>query len=169
MNTNNKYLTAILTVVLLAVGFFQTSISDGEFTPLEKWQFAALLVGAVVTYVGKILPGPWPGLLKVGGAVIGAALAAIITAVGTGSVFDANLYTIVILAALNAFAAQIGVDARVTDAKTALADPTITTQEVVAKDSTAAAAAIARGAVVVETIKTRVGETTINTDNDPTH
>lgn len=167
---NNKYLTAILTIVLLAVGFFQTSISDGDFTALEKWQFAALLVGAVVTYIGKVVSGPWPGILKVGGAVLGAALAAIITAVGTGSLFDTNLYTIVILAALNAFAAQIGVDARVTDAKAALADPTITTKEVVAKDSGAAEAAISRGAVIIEPILTRAGAATItNQDNDTTH
>jgi hypothetical protein len=146
---NSKYLTPILTIVLLAVGFFQTSISDGEFTNLEKWQLAALFVGAVVTYIGKILPGPWPSALKIGGAVIGAALAAIITAVQTGSVFDTNMFTIIILAALNAFAAQIGVDARVTDSKALLADPLVTHEEAVAADSTAVTAALSRGATEV--------------------
>lgn len=147
---NNRILTPILTVVILSVGFFQTSISDGDFTTLEKWQFAALFVGAMVTYIAKILPGSWPGILKVAGAVIGAALAAIITAVMTGSVFDTNLFTIVVLAALNAFAAQIGVDARVNEAKTLFADPKVTSREVVAHDSTAAAAALKRGAVIIE-------------------
>ena len=146
---DNRVLTPILTVVLLSVGFFQVSISDCEFTTLEKWQLAALFVGAVVTYIGKILPGPWPGLLKVAGAVIGAALAAIITWVISGTAFDTNMFTIIILAALNAFAAQIGVDARVTDAKVALADPIVTHEEAVAADKTAVAAALNHGALEV--------------------
>jgi hypothetical protein len=149
MNIDTKYLTPVLTIVLIAVGFFQTSISDGEFTTLEKWQLAALFIGAVVTYISRIVPGPWPGILKVAGAVLGAALAVIITAVQTGSVFDTNLFTIIILAALNAFAAQVGADARVTEAKVDLADPTITRAEAVAHDSKAVAAAVARGAVEV--------------------
>lgn len=147
---NTRVLTPILTVVLLAVGFFQTSISDGEFTTLEKWQLAALFVGAGVTYWSPLVNTRWKNILKVGGAVIGAVLAAIITAVMTGSVFDTNMYTILVLAALNAFAAQIGGDERVTTSKELLADPTITTQEAVAADPKAAEIAISQGAVVVE-------------------
>lgn len=148
---NNKFLTPIITIALLVVGFFQTSISDGEFTYLEKWQVAALFVGAVVTYFTPIVKGPWPGVLKVAGAVIGAALAAIITAVQTGSVFDTNLLTIIFLAGLNAFAAQTGTDARLVEAKAELANPAVPISQTMAADPGAARAVINRGAEVVDT------------------
>jgi hypothetical protein len=125
MNISSKYLTPVLTIAILALGFFQASISDGLFTDLEKWQLASLLVGAVVTYIAPLTTGKWPAIFKVGGAVIGAVLAAIITAVTEGSVFDANLLTIVVLAGLNALAAQTGSDQRVDAAKEALAAPNI--------------------------------------------
>lgn len=125
MNISSKYLTPVLTIAILALGFFQASISDGIFTDLEKWQLASLLVGAIVTYIAPLTTGKWPAIFKVGGAVIGAVLAAIITAVTEGSVFDANLLTIVVLAGLNALAAQTGTDQRVDAAKEALAAPNV--------------------------------------------
>lgn len=138
MLTNNKVLTPVLTVILLAVGFFQTSISDGVFTDVEKWQLAALVVGAFITYIAPLSTGPWPGIFKVGGAVVGAVLATIIGFVNTGTVFDTNTITIVILAALNAFAAQTGTDARVDDQKAIQADPNLLNEVGAAVDPKAA-------------------------------
>jgi len=125
MNISSKYLTPLLTIAILALGFFQASISYAVFTDLEKWQLASLLVGAIVTYIAPLTSGKWPAIFKVGGAVVGAVLAAIITGVTEGSVFDANLLTIIVLAGLNALAAQTGTDSRVDAAKEALAAPNV--------------------------------------------
>lgn len=125
MNISSKYLTPLLTIAILALGFFQASVSDGDFTILEKWQLAALLVGAIVTYIAPLTTGKWPAIFKVGGAVIGAVLAAIITAVTEGTVMDASLITVIVLAGLNALAAQTGTDSRVDAAKEALAAPNV--------------------------------------------
>lgn len=125
MNISSKYLTPVLTIAILALGFFQASVSDGTFSLLEQWQLAALLVGAIVTYIAPLTTGKWPAIFKVGGAVVGAVLAAIITGIMEGSVFDVNLVTIIVLAGLNALAAQTGADQRVDAAKEALAAPDV--------------------------------------------
>ncbi|WNN95021.1 hypothetical protein SEA_MAGRITTE_44 [Microbacterium phage Magritte] len=125
MNISSKYLTPVLTIAIIALGFFQASNSDGVFTDLEKWQLASLLVGAIVTYYAPLATGKWVAIFKVGGAVVGAVLAAIITGVTEGSLFDVNLITVIVLAGLNALAAQVGSDQRVDAAKEALAAPNV--------------------------------------------
>lgn len=122
MNISAKYLTPVLTIVLIGLGAFQATLADGV-TAQEAWQLTALIVGAVVTYFAPVLPGAWPAALKVAGAVVGAAIAALIPLLG--GVWDASAITIVVLAALNAFAAQTGTDARVDSAKAALVNPAV--------------------------------------------
>ena len=125
MNISAKYLTPLLTIAILALGFFQASVSDGDFSALEKWQLAALLIGAIVTYIAPLTQGVWPAIFKVGGAVVGAILATIITAVTEGTVFDVSLITIIVLSGLNALAAQVGTDQRVDAARDAIASPNV--------------------------------------------
>ena len=140
----NKYLTPILTIILIALGSFQAAISDGMFADVEKWQLAALTLGAIVTYAAPLTTGRWPAVFKVGGAVIGAAIATIIGFVEVGTIFDMNTITIVVLAALNALAAQTGADARVDEAAAGLADPGVPNAVVTANDPVAAQAAAHR-------------------------
>lgn len=138
MHVNNKFITPLVTIAILVVGFIQVANSDNDFTTLEKVQLLALIVGAVVTYFAPLTKGRWPGIFKVGGAVIGAALAVIITALMEGTVIDSNLLIVVILAALNAFAAQTGTDARIDAQKEVLVNPDLPTRAGAAIDPIAA-------------------------------
>lgn len=138
MNISTKYLTPVLTIVLIGLGAFQAALADG-ITAQEAWQLVALIVGAIVTYYAPVLSGAWPAALKVAGAVIGAAIAALIPLLG--GVWDASAITIVVLAALNAFAAQTGTDARVDSAKAALVSPTVPDSTPAAIDAPATQAA----------------------------
>lgn len=139
MNISNKYLTPILTIVLIGLGAFQASLADG-FTKQEAFMLAALVIGAIVTYFAPVLQGKWPAILKVAGAVLGAAIAALIPFLdGT---WDASAITIVVLAALNALAAQTGTDARVDAAKEALVNPTTPNSTPTAIDPSATKAAV---------------------------
>ena len=98
------------------------------------------VVGAIVTYFAPVLSGAWPAALKVAGAVIGAAIAALIPLIG--GVWDASAVTIVVLAALNAFAAQTGTDARVDSAKAALVSPAVPDAAATAVDPVATKVAL---------------------------
>lgn len=117
----NKYLVALLQVLLLFVAALQAALTDGQLTITEGWQLAGLFVGAVVTYYAKILETGWAGALKVSGAILGAFIAAVIPFLTTG--WTAESVAIVALAVINALATQFGVDMRIDSTKQVLADP----------------------------------------------
>lgn len=137
MNTNSKYLTPILQIVILGVASLQTSLVGG-FTLVEGLSLAALLIGAFVTYRAKLTTGSWPAIIKVAGAVVGAVLVAIIAVLdGTvfgGAGFNAETVTYIVYAGLQALASEAGVDARVDAAKKGLADPNTSDQSVFVMD-----------------------------------
>lgn len=117
----NKYLVALLQVLLLFVAALQAALTDGQFTLTEAFQLAGLFVGAVVTYYMKVLSTGWAARLKVGGAVLGAVIAAVIPFLTGG--WTAESIAIVALAGINALATQFGVDMRVDSTAEVLADP----------------------------------------------
>lgn len=133
----NKYLVALLQVLTLFLAAFQAALSDG-LTATEAWQLAGLFVGAVVTYYVPILTGRWAAALKVGGAVLGAAIAALVLVLADG--WSAGSVTIVIIAIINALATQFGVDVRLDSTREALTSPTVTNVTVDVVDPSAAAA-----------------------------
>ena len=135
----NKYLVALLQVLLLFVAALQASLTDGLITPTEYWQLAGLFVGAVVTYYAKILDAGWAGALKVAGAVLGALIAAVIPFLTTG--WTPESITIVVLAVINALATQFGVDMRVDSAKQVLADTRVDDVAITEVDPRSVAAA----------------------------
>ncbi|AVR56903.1 membrane protein [Microbacterium phage Triscuit] len=128
----NKYLVALLQVLLLFVAALQAALTDGQFTLTEGWQLAGLFVGAVVTYYMKVLDAGWAAALKVGGAVLGAFIAAVIPFLTGG--WTPESIAIVALAVINALATQFGVDMRVDSGKEVLADPTQSDAKVAAVD-----------------------------------
>lgn len=135
----NKYMVALLQVLLLFVAALQAALTDGLITPTEYWQLAGLFVGAVVTYYARILEQGWAAALKVGGAVLGALIAAVIPFLTSGWTPEAA--AIVALAVINALATQFGVDMRVDSSKEILADPAQSDVKVTEVDPTATAAA----------------------------
>lgn len=140
----SQFLTASLTLGLIVVAALQTALVGGV-TTVEALQLAALLVGGIVTYFAKILPSGWQPALKVGGAVLGAVLVAIIGVIDSvnngGPVWTAETITLVFFAGLNALAAQFGVDKRVAENREALADPAVLNAIVQAKDPSGVQAA----------------------------
>lgn len=118
----NKYLVGFIQLALIALTALQTAVAAG-WNATAAWQFAGLVVGAVVTVFVPLLKGGWAGGLKVGGAVLGALIAALVPFVTAG--WTPNAVIIVVLAAVNALATQLGVYVRVDSAKEALASAAV--------------------------------------------
>lgn len=134
----NKYLAGLLTVLVVGLTAFQAAIVDG-FTAVEAWQLAGLLVGVIVTIYVPLLESKWAAGLKVGGAVLGAAIAAIVPFVMEGG-WNASAITIIVLAVVNALAVQLGVNVRVDSAREVIADPDQSNAAIVAIDPKAVVA-----------------------------
>lgn len=135
----NKYLVALLQVLLLFVAALQAALTDGLITPTEYWQLAGLFVGAIVTYYARILDSGWAAGLKVAGAVLGALIAAVIPFLTTG--WSPEAIAIIALAVINALATQFGVDMRVDSSKEIILDPGKSNLAIAEVDPKAAAAA----------------------------
>ncbi len=144
----SQFLTALLTLGLIVVAALQSALVGGIDT-VEALQLVALLAGGVVTYFAPLLKSGWAAGFKVVGAVLGAILIAVIGVVEAnatgGPLWTAETVTLVFFAALNALAAQFGVDKRVADTKAALADPAVPNAVVTAQDPGAVQAAVSNG------------------------
>lgn len=134
----SKYLAGFIQVITLLMTSLLAALADGlDYT--EVWQIAGVLVGAVVTFFVPLLEGRWAAALKVGGAVLGAIIAAVIPLLANE--WTASSAIIVLLAAVNALATQLGVDVRVDAAKEALAKH-VYEEPIAASDPRAAVVAI---------------------------
>ena len=136
--TLNKYTVAILQLVILMIAALQAALAEG-LSVIEVWQLVGLFLANVGVYIVKVLPGAWAAGLKVGVAVAGAAVTAIIPLVN--GYWNAEAFIIVLLAAVSAFAAQFGVDIRVDTQKDAIVSPVQSTAAAAAVDPSAAEAA----------------------------
>lgn len=105
--TLKKYAPALLPIVIIVVTFL-TSVGQRAITPGDLWQLAALVAGAVVTYLVPLSSGVWPGVLKTGAAIVAAAATAAVPLVTQGHLTYQN-WLIIVLAALSALATEIGV------------------------------------------------------------
>ena len=111
-----KYFAALLSIALVVVTAF-VAIPADQITPTSVGQLAVLALGAVVTFLVPLLQGPWAAGLKTGAAVLAAIITAVLPFLTQGSI-EPTQVAIVVLAALNALAVQVGVDIR-TDASKA--------------------------------------------------
>lgn len=109
-----KYAAALLPFFVLVIGASQTVLHR----PID-WNatitFAILVLGAVITYIVKLLPGKWQGGLKTGVAILTTILSAILPFVLPGGWVTGVNLPIVIVAVLSALATQLGVAIRVAD------------------------------------------------------
>jgi hypothetical protein len=109
-----KYAAALLPFFILVVGASQTVLK----APID-WNatitFGILVVGAVATFIVKLVPLKWQGALKTGIAILTAILSAILPFVLPGG-FDPSVnWPIIIVAILNALATEFGVQIRTTE------------------------------------------------------
>lgn len=132
--TLNKYAVALLQLLIVTVTALQASVADG-LTETEVWQLAGLVVGAFASVFVPLLERGWAGALKVGAAVGGAGIAAIVPFVTDGWTPSAAI--VVVLAVLNTLATQIGVNIRVDAARASLLDTRIPNQVIVDTDPAA--------------------------------
>lgn len=150
----NKYATALLQFVLVLVLAVQASMSEGIST-VEAWQLGAVAIANVGTYFVPLLSSGWIGAGKTGVAILGAIVAAIIPLVNNA--WTAETITIVILAGLNALAAQAGVGIRVDSSKAQLAAPEVADVVPVTVDVDAVKAAVP-DATVVHAVDAKLGQ-----------
>lgn len=108
-----KYAAALLPFFVLVIGASQTVLHR----PID-WNativFAILVLGAVVTYIVKLLPGKWQGALKTGVAILTTILSALLPFILPGGWVTGVNLPIVIVAILTALATQLGVAIRTT-------------------------------------------------------
>lgn len=114
-STAQKYATALLS---LAVVLVTAIIAMPNFSLVSIIQFVILGAGAVVSYIVPLLRegSAWRGGLKTGVAIFIAILTAIVPLIGTA--WTPQTIAVIILAALNAAATQLGVAIRVDAATT---------------------------------------------------
>lgn len=125
MQINSKLVTPLLLFGSLVLGALQVALQEG-LTVIEAWQFVALVIGGVVTYLVPLTGGRWPSILKVTAAVLTGIVAAALPLLEEGTfAWDSNTIIILALAAINAFSVAIGTSARLTSAATGVADPAV--------------------------------------------
>lgn len=107
---HSKYLTAILTAAV-TVGTALATVAHGSIGLTEVVQLVLVALGAVAAYIVPVLPGGWRGGVKVGAVILAAVLTAAVPFLLGGWSLEAVV--IVILAGINALAAQLGVAVRV--------------------------------------------------------
>lgn len=114
-----KYAAALLPFFILVVGASQTVLHFGADQPVD-WNaiitFAIVVLGAIVTFIVKLLPSAkWQGALKTGVAILTTILSALLPFVLPGG-FDPDVSVpIIIVAVLNAIATEFGVQIRTSD------------------------------------------------------
>jgi hypothetical protein len=114
-----KYAAALLTIAITVITAL-VAIPEAQMSPVVVIQLVIFGLGSVLTYFLPLLSGRWAAGLKTGVNVLAAILTAAIPFVQNGSITSMQII-IVILAALNALAVQVGVNLRTDAPKHALA------------------------------------------------
>lgn len=127
----NKWFVALLQFVVTVIAYLQVIRVDGV-THVEQWQFVAVAVSTVGVVFLPLLEGKFHAALKVGIALAGALVAAVIPLLNGEWTFDSTL--IVGLAVINALLVHFGVQARVDGVKAVLADPSQSDAKAIAVD-----------------------------------
>lgn len=121
-----KYAAALLPFFILVVGASQTVLHFGADTPMD-WNaiitFAIVVLGAVITFIVRLVDVRWQGALKTGVAIVTTILSALLPFVLPGG-FDPNVNVpVIIVAVLNAIATEFGVQIRTTAVNTSGTTP----------------------------------------------
>jgi len=108
-----KYVTAFILFANVALTPF-AALMVGSFSWVALWQYVAVVLAAVGSYLIPLLPSGWQGFGKTGVAILGAAVAAIIP-VWTDT-WDGSTILILVMAVVGAIGTELGVQFR-TDQK----------------------------------------------------
>lgn len=107
-----KYAAALLPFFILVVGGLQPVFASDDIDWRAVVQFALLVLGAVVTYIVPLLPGPWKGALKTGVQILVVILVALLQFLIPSGFDPAAGVQLIIVAVLQALAVELGVQIR---------------------------------------------------------
>lgn len=113
-STAQKYATALIHFVNVAVTPLAVLLV-GTFTWVALWQYVALVLGAVGSYLVPLAPVKWQGVGKTLVAVAGAIIAALIPTLT--DTWTSGTVMVLVMAAVGALGTELGVQIR-TDTKT---------------------------------------------------
>jgi len=113
-STAQKYASAIILFVSVAITPLAALLA-GPFSWTAVWQYVAVVLAAVGSYLVPLLPKGWQGFGKTGIGILGAVVAAIIP-VWTGT-WDRATVLVLVMAIIQAIGTELGVQIR-TDQKT---------------------------------------------------
>jgi len=119
-----KYAAALLPFFVLVIGGSQTVFGGGK--PFDWSTFVPYLIlvlGAIVTYIVKLLPGGWQGAAKTGIAIITTILSAILPFLLPGGWNPDYSWQIILVGVLTAVATEFGVQIRTTPVNDAGVSP----------------------------------------------
>lgn len=142
----NKYFAGLLTLLTSLLAAVVLIPQEQWSNPFVIWQFVALVVSSATAIFLKLLTGKWAAGLKVGSAVILAAIGALLPLLN--GEWGPVQWILVAVAALNALAVQLGVDIRVDSAKQIIVDPNKSTA--VVKEIDPAAFRVATKQIIAE-------------------
>lgn len=108
-STAQKYASAIILFLSVAVTPL-SALLVGPVTWTAVWQYVALLLAAVGSYLIPLLPKGWQGAGKTGIAIAGAVVAALIP-VWTGT-WDRATILVLVMAVVQAVGTELGVQIR---------------------------------------------------------
>jgi hypothetical protein len=113
-STAQKYASAVILFLSVAATPL-SALLVGPFSWTAVWQYAALVLAAIGSYLVPLLPKGWQGFGKTGVAILGAVVAAIIP-VWTNT-WDRATILVLVMAVVQAIGTELGVQIR-TDQKT---------------------------------------------------
>jgi hypothetical protein len=109
--TLKPFATALLQLALLAVGAF-VLIPEADYAKATTWlPFLALVVGGVISLFVPLAPIAWRGAFKTGAVVVLGVISTLIP-IWIDGAFPVSSIPVLILAALQAFATETGVQIR---------------------------------------------------------
>lgn len=107
-----KYAAALLPFFIIVVGGLQPLFASDDIDWRAVTQFALLVLGAVVTFIVPLVPGPWKGALKTGVQVLVVILTALIQFLIPSGFDPAAGVQLIVVAVLQALAVELGVQIR---------------------------------------------------------
>lgn len=114
--TLKPFATALLQLGLLAVGAF-VAIPADSYASVTTWlPFIVLVLGGIGSLLVPLAPTGWRGIFKTGVVVVAGIISTLIPIWIDGS-FPVSSIPVLILAALQAFAAETGVQIRTYEPK----------------------------------------------------
>lgn len=134
-----KFAAAIFPFVLTILWSFQTVIVGG-ITWVETFQLLALVASLFIVRIVPLLEGGWAGAWKVLATVAGAVFAAIPPIIDTsigGPGWTPETISTVVFVGVLALATQFGVDFRLDEVKSAIANPAVNNDQVFTLDPAA--------------------------------